>query len=113
MKQDELQEIIEQAKYMEKVKKINEDKNLLYAILTMGCQLNENDSEKICGMLEKMGYKKTDDFTKCDLAPYTAAKSAVVSYIQSWGTQKICSYPISYPVANLTIPIISSIFSNG
>ena len=68
MKQDELQEIIEQAKYMEKVKKINEDKNLLYAILTMGCQLNENDSEKICGMLEKMGYKKTEDFTKCDLA---------------------------------------------
>ena len=29
-------------------------------ILTMGCQLNENDSEKLCGMLEKMGYTKTE-----------------------------------------------------
>ena len=27
-----------------------------YTILTMGCQLNENDSEKLCGMLEQMGY---------------------------------------------------------
>ena len=26
----------------------------------MGCQLNENDSEKLCGMLEKMGYTKTE-----------------------------------------------------
>ena len=27
----------------------------------MGCQLNENDSEKLCGMLEKMGYTKTEN----------------------------------------------------
>ena len=26
----------------------------------MGCQLNENDSEKIAGMLEKMGYEHND-----------------------------------------------------
>ena len=30
----------------------------------MGCQLNENDSEKLCGMLEKMGYTKTEDVKK-------------------------------------------------
>lgn len=46
--------------YIEKIKKINEGKNLKYYILTMGCQLNENDSEKIAGMLEKMLYTKTD-----------------------------------------------------
>ena len=34
--------------------------NLKYSILTMGCQLNENDSEKISGMLTKMGYEVTE-----------------------------------------------------
>lgn len=43
------------------------DKNLKYSILTMGCQLNENDSEKIAGMLEKMGYQETSDYKNADL----------------------------------------------
>ena len=30
-----------QKEYMEKIKKINEGKNLKYSIFTMGCQLNE------------------------------------------------------------------------
>lgn len=34
----------------------------------MGCQLNENDSEKLCGMLEKMGYTKTEKQNDADLA---------------------------------------------
>ena len=34
---------------------------LKYYILTMGCKLNENDSEKISGMLENMGYVKTEN----------------------------------------------------
>ena len=33
----------------------------------MGCMLNENDSEKLCGMIEKMGYVKCDDPQKSDL----------------------------------------------
>ena len=33
----------------------------------MGCQLNENDSEKLCGMLEKMGYTKTENPKEADL----------------------------------------------
>ena len=33
----------------------------------MGCMLNENDSEKICGMLEKMGYEKSEDPKQADL----------------------------------------------
>ena len=64
----EKQEIEIQKKYIDKVAKLNENKNLKYAILTMGCQLNENDSEKICGMLEQMGYSKTDDIKKANLA---------------------------------------------
>ena len=57
-----------ETKYIEKVKEINKEKNLKYYILTMGCQLNENDSEKLCGMLEKMGYTKTDNIKEADLA---------------------------------------------
>ena len=61
-------EIIEKQKeYMEKVKKINENKNKKYYILTMGCQLNENDSEKLIGIMEKMGYTKSEDIKNADL----------------------------------------------
>lgn len=61
-------EIEEQKQYIEKIKKINENKTLKYIILTMGCQLNENDSEKLCGMLEQMGYEKTENQNEADLA---------------------------------------------
>ena len=54
------EKISKQKIYIEKVRKLNEGKNLKYIVLTMGCQLNENDSEKISGMLEEMGYSKTD-----------------------------------------------------
>ena len=67
IKVDTINEVKKQQEYIEKVKKINEGKLLKYNILTMGCQLNENDSEKICGMLEEMGYTKTDDFHDADL----------------------------------------------
>ena len=49
-----------QRDFIEKVKALNLGKNLKYTIFTMGCQLNENDSEKICGMLEAMQYTKTE-----------------------------------------------------
>ena len=64
----EIEEINLQKEYIEKVKKINENKNLKYSILTMGCQLNENDSEKLCGMLEEMGYTKTENQKEADLS---------------------------------------------
>ncbi len=63
-------EIEIQEQYIEKVKNINKGKNLKYTILTMGCQLNENDSEKLCGMLEKMGYTRTDNQKEADLAMF-------------------------------------------
>ena len=47
-----MQEKIEiQNEFINKIRKINEGKDLKYAVLTMGCQLNENDSEKMRGML--------------------------------------------------------------
>lgn len=56
-----------QEKFIDLVREKNNEKNLKYSILTMGCQLNENDSEKIAGMLEKMGYSEIDDYKKADL----------------------------------------------
>ena len=59
-------DIIEkQNEYIEKIKNLNQKK--YYNILTMGCQLNENDSEKIAGMLENMGYEQTDNIEKTNI----------------------------------------------
>ena len=41
-----------------------------YYITTMGCQLNENDSEKIAGIVEKMGFEKTEKLDEADLVIY-------------------------------------------
>ena len=38
-----------------------------YFIETYGCQMNEHDSEKLAGMLELMGYRKTGDKREADL----------------------------------------------
>lgn len=66
----ESKNIADELEYIEKVRRINEGKNLKYHILTMGCQLNENDSEKICGMVEKMGYVLTNNVLNADLIIY-------------------------------------------
>lgn len=66
----EIEEIEQQKEYIKKVKELNKNRDLKYTILTMGCQLNENDSEKICGMLEQMGYKPTDDIQEANLAVF-------------------------------------------
>lgn len=62
----EFEEIDIQKEYIKKVKDINRNKNLKYHILTMGCSLNENDSEKICGMLEEMNYSKTTNIDEAN-----------------------------------------------
>lgn len=62
-----IEEVNKQKEYIEKVRKINEGKELTYNILTLGCQLNENDSEKLCGMLDEMGYTKVDDVKDADI----------------------------------------------
>ena len=64
-----MEKVKEQRKYIDEIKNLNKNnKNLKYCILTMGCQLNENDSEKLCGMLEEMGYTRTEKFEESDIA---------------------------------------------
>ncbi len=47
--------------YNETVKKYIKENNLTYAINTMGCALNENDSAKYRGILEAMGFKRATE----------------------------------------------------
>ena len=61
-----MEEIKIQKEYIEKIKQLNY-KNVHYFILTMGCKLNENDSEKIEGMFEQMNYKKTEELKEADI----------------------------------------------
>ncbi len=44
--------------YENKIKEIVQEKKLTYCIDTMGCQMNENDSNKYMGILESMGFQK-------------------------------------------------------
>ena len=50
---------------------VNEINNLgkdkKYLILTYGCQMNVHDSEYIAGIMEDMGYTKTEDMDKADV----------------------------------------------
>ena len=52
--------------YTVEIKNKIKDKNLKYIIFTMGCSLNENDSEKMSGMIEKMGFSKTNKLENAD-----------------------------------------------
>jgi len=60
-------EIQNQYTYMEKIKENINNKNQKYFIYTMGCKLNEADSEKLAGMLEEMGYVITSTFEDANM----------------------------------------------
>ena len=64
------EEIKVQKEFINKVNELNNGQKLKYYILTMGCQLNENDSEKISGMLEEMNYTKTEKYEEADIVIY-------------------------------------------
>lgn len=59
------QEIAEQKEYIQKISNLISNKK--YYLMTMGCQLNESESEKISGMVEEMGYVKTEEQEEADL----------------------------------------------
>ena len=46
---------------------IEENKEKYFSILTYGCQMNEEDSEKLSGMLKRIGYTKTEDIEKASI----------------------------------------------
>ena len=60
--------------FLYKVKELNIGLELKYYILTMGCQLNENDSEKIAGMLNEMNYHETNDMNSADIIIFNTCR---------------------------------------
>ena len=62
-----MDKVEEQKRYINKVNIINVDNILKYNVQTFGCQQNENDSEKITGMLEQMGYSKAENIKDADI----------------------------------------------
>ena len=62
--------------YMDKVKEYVKKESerlgrpLLFYIQTFGCQMNAHDSEKILGILKKMGYEEADEEKNADFIIY-------------------------------------------
>ena len=53
--------------YINEIKKITKQRGLKYYINTFGWQLNENDSEKIAGMLVECGYQPAEKESDADI----------------------------------------------
>ena len=62
-------EMLKQREYMKLVKAVA-DRPQTYHIVSMGCQMNERDSESIAGMLEEMGMTKEPVREQADLILY-------------------------------------------
>ncbi len=62
-------EMAQQAQYMDAVRD-SLGQTLKYHIVTLGCQMNAHDSEKIAGMLEKMGFENAPTREDADLVLY-------------------------------------------
>lgn len=62
-------ELIEQRQYMKSVRDVL-GQTLKYHIVTLGCQMNVHDSEKIAGMLHEMGFESAQTREDADLVLY-------------------------------------------
>ncbi len=56
---------IDHFKLLDKYKNLGSNKT--YYVKTYGCQMNEHDSENICGLLDSCGFTKNDDMESSDL----------------------------------------------
>ena len=65
-----------------------------YHLVTLGCQMNKSDSERIASVIEGMGYNRTEDETAADLLGIIAcsvrqkAIDKVYTKIHKWNTWK-------------------------
>ena len=56
-----------------------------YMIQTFGCQMNEHDSEKLCAMLDEMGYERSVFVEECDLIIYNTCAVREYSELKVYG----------------------------
>ncbi|MFZ5966608.1 MAG: tRNA (N6-isopentenyl adenosine(37)-C2)-methylthiotransferase MiaB [Bacillota bacterium] len=70
------EDLLKQQVYINEMRQISDEylaeKGLRkkYMIVTYGCQMNEHDSEKLAGMLDKMGYTETTEVNEANLIIY-------------------------------------------
>lgn len=64
------EEITRQKEFIHLVKEQNENRLKKYHLSTFGCQMNENDSEKLAGMLSEMGYVRSETAEGSNLIIY-------------------------------------------
>ena len=64
------EEINRQREFIHMIREYNVGKLKKYSISTFGCQMNENDSERLAGILGEMGYVETDTSEESDLIIY-------------------------------------------
>ncbi|MCX7746828.1 MAG: tRNA (N6-isopentenyl adenosine(37)-C2)-methylthiotransferase MiaB [Clostridia bacterium] len=64
------EEIAKQREYIHLLKESGLGKIKRYSISTFGCQMNENDSERLAGMLCDMGYSEAQNESESDLIIY-------------------------------------------
>jgi tRNA-2-methylthio-N6-dimethylallyladenosine synthase len=64
------EEITRQAEFLQQVRELNVGVLKKYSISTFGCQMNENDSEKLAGMLAEMGYVESEKVEDSDVILY-------------------------------------------
>lgn len=70
MKTVSAEEMKQQAEFSDRVKDMLAHRNPKALVITYGCQQNENDSERIRGMLSVMGYTFTENKEEADLILY-------------------------------------------
>ena len=56
-----------QSEYINRVRSLVVGKDMYATVITLGCQQNEADSEKIRAMANEMGYHLTDDTERADM----------------------------------------------
>lgn len=61
------EEILRQKEFLHLIMESNAGRLKKYTISTFGCQMNENDSERLAGMLNEMGYIEAGDTRESDL----------------------------------------------
>lgn len=59
-----------QLDYIEKARELVAGKGLTCAVVTFGCQMNARDSEKLAGILSKVGYELIEEETEADFVIY-------------------------------------------
>jgi len=62
-----VEDITRQKEFIKLIKQNYQGNLKKYMLSTFGCQMNENDSERLMGMMSEMGYIETDNVEEADL----------------------------------------------